>query len=185
MYRIYMDTALPRSGTSRNLLAKILALAALPRAELARRARTSRPTLSAYVSGAKSPTLRTAERIAEAAGLRLDVVPDVVFGESDGPRAHHAYVPNTLPRLPVEQAFRQVTLPLHLNWSAPGRVYDLARRRDRARVYEIVLREGTPDDILRYVDGALLRDLWTELILPEEIRAAWAPVVMGREAAQD
>lgn len=180
-----MDTALPASGTGRNLLAKILALAGVPRAELARRAHTSRPTLSAYVSGAKSPTLRTAERIAEAAGLRLDVVPAILFKESDGPRAHHAYVPNTLPRLPVEKAFRQVQLPLHLNWSEPGRVFDLADRRQRARVYEIVLREGTPDDILQYVDGALLRDLWSELVLPSDVRAAWAPVVIGPEAAHD
>ncbi len=41
-----------------------------------------------------------------------------------------------LPRLNVEQAFAQVRLPLHLNWSTPGRVFDLASRYDRARVYE-------------------------------------------------
>jgi hypothetical protein len=82
-----------------------------------------------------------------------------------------------LPRLALEQAFARVTLPLHLNWSAPGRVYRLGDRSDRARIYEIVLREGTSDDVLAYIDGALLIDLWDELVLPREVRGAWAPLV--------
>ena len=49
--------------------------------------------------------------------------------------------------------------PLHLNWSVTGRRFDLRERRQRARVYETVLREGTSDDVLAYVDGALLVDL--------------------------
>ena len=70
-----------------------------------------------------------------------------------------------------------VELPLHLNWSAPGRVFDLRLRTDRARVYEIVLQEGRPADILAYVDGALLADLWDDLVLPRAVRSAWAPLV--------
>ena len=30
---------------------------------------------------------------------------------------------------------------------------------------------------MRWVDGALLVDLWEELELPDQIRAAWAPAV--------
>jgi hypothetical protein len=41
-------------------------------------------------------------------------------------------------------------------------------------VYEIVLREGGPTDILTYVDGVLLAELWPDLVLPQEVRAAWA-----------
>lgn len=70
-----------------------------------------------------------------------------------------------------------VVLPLSLNWSEPGRRFDLADRGDRARVYEIVLREGQTPDLLTYVDGALLVDLWDELVLPRDVRAAWAPIV--------
>jgi hypothetical protein len=44
-------------------------------------------------------------------------------------------------------------------------------------VYEIVLQEGTPADILAYVDGALLVDLWEDLVLPRAVRSAWAPLV--------
>jgi hypothetical protein len=53
----------------------------------------------------------------------------------------------------------------------------MAERTDRARVYEAVLREGTADDVLAYVDGALLVDLWPELVLPRDLRAAWSPVI--------
>jgi hypothetical protein len=88
-------------------------------------------------------------------------------------------VPTALPRPPLERALAAVELPLHLNWSDRGRLFDLRDRRDRARVYEIVLREGGPADVFTYVDGALLVDLWDELVLPVPIRNAWRPVVVG------
>jgi hypothetical protein len=82
-----------------------------------------------------------------------------------------------LPRLDVARALAVVDLPLHLNWSAPGRTFDLRARADRARVYEVVLQEGTPADILAYVDGALLVDLWDDLVLPRAVWSAWAPLI--------
>jgi hypothetical protein len=80
----------------------------------------------------------------------------VSFTQRPGAHGKPAWVPNRLPRLDAERALAVVELPLHLNWSAPGRVFDLGSRADRARVYEIVLQEGRPADILAYVDGALL-----------------------------
>jgi hypothetical protein len=77
----------------------------------------------------------------------------------------------------VRQAFATVALPLHLNWSQPNREFKLSDRDRRARVYEIVLREGTAEDVLTYVDGALLVDLWDSLVLPRDVRAAWSDVV--------
>lgn len=44
-------------------------------------------------------------------------------------------------------------------------------------MYEIVLREGTAGDVLTYIDGVLLMDLWDELVLPIAIREAWNPLV--------
>lgn len=88
-----------------------------------------------------------------------------------------AWLADHLPRLPIEQALAEVVLPVRINWSQPARLFRLADRGDRARVYEIVLREGTAEDALAYVDGALLIDLWDELVLPAWIRAAWAPVI--------
>jgi hypothetical protein len=93
------------------------------------------------------------------------------------------WVPDRLPRLETERALGVVELPLHLNWPVPGRVFDLGSRTDRARVYEIVLQEGRPADILAYVDGVLLADLWDDLVLPRKIREAWEPVVRAASGA--
>lgn len=171
---------------SQSLVEQARRLAGLSRSELARRAGASRPTLAAYAAGAKSPTLSTAERIVRAAGFELDIVPRPTFRQTPLGPGRVVYVPDHLPRLPVERALRRVRLPLHLNWSQPGREFNLADRRQRARVYEIVLREGTADDITEYVDGALLADLWTELVMPAPIRDQWQTLidtVSGQAAA--
>ncbi|HEY8720211.1 hypothetical protein [Pengzhenrongella sp.] len=50
----------------------------------------------------------------------------------------------------------------------------------------MVLREGLPEDVLTYVDGVLLVDLWDDLVLPRDLRAAWDPVIdqaLGRTAS--
>lgn len=154
----------------------------LSQGALAVRAGTSRPTLSAYEHGHKSPTLDTASRILSAAGFELEASPRVDFVEAGVNRGRPIMVPTSLPRLGLQEAFATVELPLHLNWSDRGRRFNLRNRRQRARVYEIVLREGGPADVLRYVDGALLVDLWDELVLATVVRAAWSPVVTPRVA---
>jgi transcriptional regulator with XRE-family HTH domain len=153
--------------------------AGLSQAALAAAAGTSRPTLSAYEHGRKSPTLQTAARILAAAGFELTFEPRVEFREAAMDRGRPILVPTVLPRLPAERALAVVELPLHLNWSDRGRRFDLRDRRQRARVYEIVLREGGPDDVVSYLDGVLLVDLWDELVLPRATRAAWQGVVTG------
>lgn len=151
--------------------------AALSQDELAARAGTSRPTLSSYEHGHRSPTLRTASRILAAAGFELDAAPRMTFTEHTTSRGRVVVVPSALPRLAPANALASVRLPLHLNWSAPDQVFDLRDRRQRARVYEIVLREGGADDLLTYVDGVLLLELWDELVLPREVRAAWEALI--------
>ena len=146
---------------------------------LAARAGTSRPTLSAYEHGRKSPTLATIERLIASAGFELMAEPRVIFTQRPTRRGRPIVVADRLWRLSICKAFATVTLPLALNWSRPGETYDLSDRHQRARCYEIALREGTVDDLLRYVDGALLVDLWDELVLPREVRAAWQSVVDG------
>lgn len=164
---------------AQNVLEQARQAAGLSQAALAKRAGTSRPTLSAYEHGRKSPTLDTAARILAEAGFDLTITPRIEFREVAVERGRPIQVPNALPRLPCDRAFAMVALPLYLNWSDRGRRYDLGDRRQRARVYELVLREGGPDDVTAYVDGALLVDLWDELVLPPGIRAAWNGVVTG------
>ena len=166
-----------RCVASVGLLARVRRAAGLSQRELARRAGTSRPTVSAYERGRKSPSLETLERLLAGAGYELDARARIGFTTVTGPRGRRLSVPDRLPRLPVEQALAALTLPLRLNWSQPGRVFQLADRADRARVYELVLREGEAQDVLTYLDGALLVDLWDELVLPKWVRAAWSPLI--------
>jgi transcriptional regulator with XRE-family HTH domain len=165
------------------LLEQVRVSAGLTQEELARRAGTSRTTLSAYEHGRKSPTAATLARLLSEAGWELAARPHVSFTRQPASHGKPAWVPDRLPRLDADLAMAVVELPLHLNWSAPGRVFDLRSRADRARVYEIVLQEGRPADILAYVDGALLTDLWDDLVLPRAVRSAWDPVVRGARRA--
>ncbi len=93
------------------------------------------------------------------------------------PRGSASTSASTTCATPTPPALATVSLPQRLHWSGPSRPFRLRDRGDRARVYEIVLREGEPADLLTYVDGALLVDLWDELVLPTAIRRAWEPAV--------
>lgn len=149
----------------------------LSQRELARRSGTSQPTLSTYERGGKSPTLAVVERLVQTSGYDLDLTPRVGFTTHAGSGGEPYVVPDRLWRLDLETAFATIVLPGHLHWSGPSRAYDLGERGDRARVYEIVLREGTEADLLAYIDGALLIDLWDDLILPPLLREAWTPLI--------
>lgn len=155
----------------------------LSQRELARRSGTSQSTLSTYENGRKSPTLAVAERILGTSGYDLGLVPRVTFTAHTGARGAPFVVPDRLWRLDPSDALARVALPRHLHWSGKSRAFRLRDRRDRARVYEIVLREGEPRDLLTYIDSALLIDLWDDLVLPAAIRAAWEPLIASLEDA--
>ncbi len=162
-----------------SLLAYARRAAGLTQDALARLAGTSQPTLSAYERGTKSPSLAIAERIVAAAGHRLEVVPNLEFVEVPGQHGLHPFwLANQLWRLDPERAFSTILLPgPDHDWPAPRQQYYLRERTDRARAYELILREGSPRDLLDYVDGALLVDIWKELDLPDPIRRAWLPLI--------
>ncbi|WP_422769616.1 hypothetical protein ACN28C_23095 [Plantactinospora sp. WMMC1484] len=66
-----------------------------------------------------------------------------------------------------------VVLPLHLMWG-PDRSFDLNDPDQLLWMYENVLREATrSDDLRRFLDGRLLRQVWPALNLPRGVRAAW------------
>lgn len=159
------------------LLGRIRQEAGLSQEELASRAGTSRTTLSAYERGRKSPTLATMSRLLETAGYELTAEPRVAFTEHPLRRGRPIFVADRLWRLPIGEAFADVTLPLTVNWSRPGHLFQLSDRRQRARCYETVLREGMPADLLRFIDGALLVDLWPDVVIPREVREAWQSII--------
>ena len=159
------------------LLTEARERAGLSKAELARRAGTSRETVSAYEHGAKSPNLATLERLVRVAGFALSLSPVVRFEAAGEYRGVPILVPDRLPGLPPDRAMAVVELPRHLDWSGEDRRKDLAIRADRVRTYELVLREGTTEDVLELIDPTLLVDAFEDLNLPRAVRAAWAPVI--------
>jgi hypothetical protein len=54
---------------------------------------------------------------------------------------------------------------------------DLGNGDERWGVCGYLLRTGLPLWIYRWVDGALLVDLWPELDLPDPVRSAWQPLI--------
>jgi hypothetical protein len=93
----------------------------------------------------------------------------------NGPTARQSpfALPAGLEQLDGPTVDGRVRVPTHLDWSA-GRVYDLTDPVNRRRVYEVVLREGNLDDLRRYVDVRELTEQFDKLVLPDEIRTAWA-----------
>ena len=152
-------------------------VAGLSQAELAERAGTSQATLSAYERGAKSPALKVAERILHATGLELSVRTHVDFKERALPGTEPFWVPNMLWNVGPPTCFVILHVPDMVNHTSQTD-WDLSDRTDRARAYEILIRWGLPQAMLRWLDGALLVDLWDELNLPDEIRMCWSPAVL-------
>ena len=149
----------------------------LSQSEVARRAGTSRPTLSSYEHGHRSPTLETLIRLLAANGQQLEAIPMLNFTEHHDSRGKPFFVPDHLPRLSLRDAFATVVLPTHVDWSSSSAPRALADPQQRLLAYQVVLAEGGPDEISAFVDGALLIDAWPEIFLPKDIRRAWQPII--------
>lgn len=144
--------------------------------QLALLARTSQAAIARYEAGRVLPDLRTLDRLLGACGHSLSV--------SAGPTRRTGHesaavrpvaVPGDLDDAGADGADGVVELPVHIRWSGPQRSYDMHRRRDRARVYEQVLREGDEHDVRRFVRATDLVELWDDLVLPGHVRSAWQP----------
>lgn len=82
-------------------------------------------------------------------------------------------IPDDVDDPQVVKASGLVELPLNVRWSAPFPTYDLSDRKDRMRVYEQVLTEGTEDDVRRFIDVSELVRLWDDIVLSPHVGAAW------------
>jgi transcriptional regulator with XRE-family HTH domain len=148
----------------------------LTQAELARRAATTQSAVSMYERRRKVPLLDIAERLMQAAGADLGMVTTVVWEVDFLPGLKPFHYPNRLWRVEVPGCFDIVRMPDMVGRTDQGE-WNLRDRSDRPRLYENLLVEGDQHMIMRWVDGALLVDVWTELVLPAKIRAAWEPAV--------
>jgi len=148
--------------------------------QLAKAAGTSQATVSAYERREKSPSLGVIERLVGEAGYTLRLDHTVDFGQFyDGQTLY--WIPDRLWRVEPRPCFCKVKFPDAVAHREAGewqqRYFDLAERDDRRRVYQYLLRAGIPVWMWRWVDGALLVDLWDELDLPRQLRAAWQPLI--------
>jgi len=90
-----------------------------------------------------------------------------------GPAARPVAIPEEFDDRGTPKASGIVTLPFNVRWSEPVMAYDMAVRKDRIRVYEQVLREGTEADVLLFIDPDELVELLDELVLPPKVRQTW------------
>lgn len=155
--------------------------AGLTQAELAARSGTSQAALSAYERGVKSPTIKVAGRILEAAGYDLNLRRLIDWTEHEAPECGRFWVPNILWNVEMPDCFATLLIadPEH---DPPLRDCDMHDRAQRRDAYEHLIVQGMPEDMIRWIDGPLLVDVWDELDLPDPIREAWKwPVVIARE----
>jgi DNA-binding XRE family transcriptional regulator len=150
--------------------------AGLTQAELAGRAGTTQSAVSMYERRRKVPMLDVAERLVRAAGADLGMVTRVVWEVAFLPGLRAFRYPDRLWRVEVPGCFNTVLMPDLVGHTGQGE-WDLRDRADRRRLYENLMAEGDQQMMMRWVDGALLVDVWSELVLPEKIRAAWEPAV--------
>ena len=169
---------IPKEDAVPQLLAEARRASGLSQAEVARRAGTSRPTVSAYEHGHRNPTLDTVERLLAVNGQRLALVPVPQFERRSDRRGKPFFVPDQLPtRLSAPAALGTIVLPTHVDWSTPGSARAMSDRRQRILAYQALLADGEPDDITRVIDGVLLVDAWPDMHLPAAIREAWQPLI--------
>ncbi len=158
------------------LLRRIRKGSGMTQRQLAVIARTSQAAIARYEAGQVLPDLRTLDRLLGACGHSLSVSagPTRRTGRESA-AVRPVAVPTNLSDTGPDLADGVVELPIHIRWSGPPRSYDMNRRRDRARVYEQVLREGDEHDVRRFVRATDLVELWADLVLPGHVRSAWQP----------
>lgn len=81
-------------------------------------------------------------------------------------------IPDDFGTSAVAPATGRITLPSHVAWSGQGAL-DLDDPVDRNYAYEILLAEGTADDIRTYVDPGFLAQAWDDLCLAPHVRDQW------------
>ncbi|MGN6129058.1 MAG: helix-turn-helix domain-containing protein [Nocardioidaceae bacterium] len=157
--------------------------AGLTQGELAARAGTTQSAVSMYERRRKVPLLDVAERLMQAAGADLGMVTWVRWEAELVTPTSGFFYPDRLWRVEVPGCFDTVRMA-DLVGGTDREEWDLRDRGHRRCLYENLLVKGDAEQIMRWVDGALLVDLWDELDLPARIRTAWEPAVRAGSAGR-
>jgi transcriptional regulator with XRE-family HTH domain len=155
----------------------------LTQAELALRAGTTQSAVSMYERRRKVPMLDVAERLVQAAGADLGMVTAVVWEAEFLTHATGFYYPDRLWRVEVPGCFDTFQMVDHVGGTTQEE-WHLRDRTNRKGLYQNLLVKGDAHQIMRWVDGALLVDVWEKLELPAQIRSAWEPAVQLASTGQ-
>jgi transcriptional regulator with XRE-family HTH domain len=174
-----------RRATERTIIGDARIAGGLRQSELADRAGTSQPTISAYERGTKSPRLDVAVRLLQACGWNLGLQPRVSFTEHSAPEGFRFpfTVPDRLWRLEAPACFRTIWFFDLIDEDNDKHWWDLSIRADRKLVYERLLTYGDEAHLMLYLDGALLVDLWDELRVPDPMWGLWEPIIEANRRA--
>ncbi|MHB1289755.1 helix-turn-helix domain-containing protein [Georgenia sp.] len=148
----------------------------LTQARLAALSGTSQATLSAYERGLKSPSLKVASRILASMDYELTLRARVDWVEHHPPGIVKFWAPNRLWTVEPPACFATIHMP-DLIWESATTEWVMRDRTGRRAAYEQLIRRGLPQQMIRWVDGGLLVDLWDELNLPDPVREAWWPAI--------
>ena len=107
----------------------------------------------------------------------------VVFTELHPEGIVAFWAPDRLWRVPTPDCFATLHVPDLLGRTEQDE-WNLADPTDRRRAYEILIRRGMPQMMIRWLDGGFLVDLWDQLDLPDPVRAAWEPAVRDATRAE-
>ncbi len=137
---------------------------------------TSQATLSAYERGLKSPSLKVASRILAAMDHELTLRTRVDWVEHHPRGIVKFWVPSMLWAVEPPTCFATIQMP-DLIHNTDKMEWSMCDRQERRGAYEQLIRRGLPQQMIRWIDGGLLVDLWGELDLPDPVREAWNPAI--------
>jgi transcriptional regulator with XRE-family HTH domain len=148
----------------------------LTQIQLAQISGTSQATLSAYERGLKSPSLKVAGRILAVMDHELTLRARIDWVEHDVPDLPRFWAPNMLWAVEPPTCFATLELPDQIRHTGMRR-WSMRDRGGRRDAYEQLVRFGLPQQMIRWIDGGLLIDLWEELDLPDPVRGSWEPAI--------
>jgi transcriptional regulator with XRE-family HTH domain len=156
----------------------------LTQTRLASLSGTSQATLSAYERGLKSPSLKVTSRILAATDHELTLRTQVDWVEHHPKGIVRFWTPSMLWSVGPPICFATLHLPDQIR-NTGMRTWNLRDGEERRGAYEQLIRRGLPHQMIRWIDGSLLVDLWDELELPEPVREAWEPAIRLATAPLD
>ena len=72
----------------------------------------------------------------------------------------------------ITKAEGVVELPIHIDWSYQS-PFNLDDECDRRHLYQLVMTEGTEDDVRHYIRLDVLLEIWPTLWLSPHVAEAW------------